>query len=91
MLEGLQEFPTLNQMISLEIGPKCTTSDYKHGHIIWELRTRDILSRFPLVYQDKPHARTHHAAISVIIVIIGFWTLCPSFHNVTCYTNSPPL
>ena len=41
LLEGLQGFPTLKQIVSLNIGLKRIISDYKHGHIIWELRTRD--------------------------------------------------
>ena len=31
LLEGLQEFPTLQQIISLQIGLKCITSDYNQG------------------------------------------------------------
>jgi hypothetical protein len=34
LLKGLQEFPTLKQIISLEIGLKCIISDYNHGHIL---------------------------------------------------------
>jgi hypothetical protein len=41
LLEGLQGFPTLKQIVSLNIGLKCIISDYNQGHIIWELRTRD--------------------------------------------------
>jgi hypothetical protein len=40
LLEGLQEFPTLKQFVSLKIGLKCIISDYNQGPIIWELRTR---------------------------------------------------
>ncbi len=40
LLEGLQEFSTLKQIISLEIELKCIISDYNQGHIIRELRTR---------------------------------------------------
>jgi len=40
LLKGLQEFPTSKQIISLNIGLKCITSDYNQGHIIWELCTR---------------------------------------------------
>jgi hypothetical protein len=40
LLEGLQGFPTLKQIVSLNIGLKCTISDYNQGHIIRELRTR---------------------------------------------------
>ncbi len=32
--------PTSKQITSLEIGLKCIRSDYNHGHIIRELRTR---------------------------------------------------
>jgi hypothetical protein len=39
LLKGLQEFPTLKQFVSLNIGLKYIISDYNHGHIIWELRT----------------------------------------------------
>jgi hypothetical protein len=37
--EGLQEFPILKQIISLDIGQKCIISDYNQGHIIRELHT----------------------------------------------------
>jgi hypothetical protein len=40
LLEGLQGFPTFKQIVSLNIGLKCIISDYNHGHIIWEMRTR---------------------------------------------------
>jgi hypothetical protein len=41
LLVGLQEFPTSKQFVSLDIGLKYILSDYNHGHIIWELHTRD--------------------------------------------------
>jgi len=40
LLEGLQGFPTLKQIVSLNIGLKRIISDYNQGHIIQELRTR---------------------------------------------------
>ena len=40
LLEGLQDFPTLKQVVSLEIGLQCTISDYNRGHIIRELCTQ---------------------------------------------------
>jgi hypothetical protein len=40
LLEGLQGFPTLKQIVSLNIGLKSIISDYNQGHIIRELRTR---------------------------------------------------
>jgi hypothetical protein len=40
LLEGLQGFPTLKQIVSLNIGLKRIISDYNQGHIIRELRTR---------------------------------------------------
>ena len=45
LLEGLQEFPTLKQTISLEIGLKCIISDYNLDHTTHELRTW-ITNRF---------------------------------------------
>ena len=53
LLEGLQEFPTLKQIISLHIGLKCITSDYNQGPIIQELRTRGRRCRFPLVGESN--------------------------------------
>ena len=41
LLEGLQGFPTLKQIVSLNIGLKRIISDYNQDHIIWELRTRE--------------------------------------------------
>jgi hypothetical protein len=41
LVKGLQGFPTLKQIVSLNIGLKSIISDYNQGHIIWELRTRD--------------------------------------------------
>ena len=41
LLEGLQGFPTLKQIVSLNIGLKRIICDYNQGHIIRELRTRD--------------------------------------------------
>jgi len=38
LLEWLQEFPTLKQIVSLDIELKCIISDYNEGHIILELR-----------------------------------------------------
>ena len=38
-LEGLQEFPKLKQITSLETGLKCIIRYYNHGHIVHELRT----------------------------------------------------
>jgi len=40
LLKGLQGFPTLKQIVSLNIGLKSIISDYNQGHIIRELRTR---------------------------------------------------
>jgi len=34
LLKGLQEFSTLKQTISFEIGLKCIISDYNEGHMI---------------------------------------------------------
>jgi hypothetical protein len=41
LLEGLQGFPTLKKIVSLNIGLKRNISDYNQGHIIRELRTQD--------------------------------------------------
>jgi len=41
LLNELQEFSTLQQTISFEIGLKCIISDYNVSHIIWELLTWD--------------------------------------------------
>ena len=38
--QGLQGFPTLKQIVSLNIGLKHIISDYNQGHITRELRTR---------------------------------------------------
>jgi hypothetical protein len=43
LLEGLQGFPTLKQIVSLNIGLKRIISDYNQGHIIRELRTWESL------------------------------------------------
>src|ERR1700738_4315759 len=40
LLEGLQGFPTLKQIVSLNIGLKRIISDYNQDHIIRELHTR---------------------------------------------------
>jgi hypothetical protein len=40
LVKGLQGFPTLKQIVSLNIGLKSIISDYNQGHIIRELRTR---------------------------------------------------
>ena len=40
LLEGLQGFPKLKQIVSLNIGLKRIISDYNQGHIIRELHTR---------------------------------------------------
>jgi hypothetical protein len=45
LLEGLQEFPTLKQFVSLDIGLKYIMSDYNQGHIIWELCIRECDER----------------------------------------------
>jgi hypothetical protein len=45
LLEGLQGFPTLKQIVSLNIGLKRIISDYNQGHIIRELRTHDYFRR----------------------------------------------
>ena len=42
LLEGLQGFPTLKQIVSLNIGLKRIISDYNQDHIIRELRTRAL-------------------------------------------------
>lgn len=39
LLEGLQDVPTLKQIVSFEIEIKCIISDYNHDHIIQELHT----------------------------------------------------
>jgi hypothetical protein len=39
LLEGLQGFPTLKQIVSLNIGIKRIISDYNRGHIL--RRTRE--------------------------------------------------
>jgi hypothetical protein len=44
LLEGLQGFPTLKQIVSLNIGLKHIISDYSQGHIVRELRTRALTS-----------------------------------------------
>lgn len=54
LLEGLQEFPTLKQTISLEIGLKCIISDYNKGHIIRELCTRGHTGAY-LSYNASMH------------------------------------
>jgi hypothetical protein len=41
LLEGLQGFLILKQIVSLNIGVKNIISEYNQGHIIRELRTRD--------------------------------------------------
>ena len=41
LLEGLQGFPRLKQIVSLNIGLKRIISDYNQDHIIRELRTRE--------------------------------------------------
>ena len=41
LLEGLQGFPTLKQIVSLNIGLKRIISDYNQDHIIQELCTRE--------------------------------------------------
>ena len=46
LLEGLQGFPTLKQIVSLNIGLKCIISDDNQGHIIRELRTRALRTLF---------------------------------------------
>jgi hypothetical protein len=53
LLEGLQGFPTLKQIVSLNIGLKCIISDYNQGHIIRELRTqaRNTLCTVREVYE----------------------------------------
>jgi hypothetical protein len=40
LLEGLQELPTLKQIVSFDIGLNYIISDYNQGHIIRELHTR---------------------------------------------------
>jgi len=47
LLEGLQGFPTLKQIVSLNIGLKRIISDYNQGHIIRELRTRGYCYQHP--------------------------------------------
>ena len=50
LLEGLQGFPTLKQIVSLNIGLKHIISDYNQDHIIQELRTRaNIELEIPMV------------------------------------------
>ena len=44
LLEWLQECPTLKKLTSLEIGLKRIISVYNQGHIIRELRTRDVMT-----------------------------------------------
>jgi hypothetical protein len=54
LLEGLQGFPTLKQIVSLNIGLKRIISDYNQGHIIRKLRTRargDLIGNRPLYYK----------------------------------------
>lgn len=41
LLEGLHEFPTLKQFVSLNIGLKYIISDYNQIHIILELCTQE--------------------------------------------------
>ena len=43
LVEGPRDFPTLKQIILLEIGLKCIIGDYNQGHIIHELHTWGIL------------------------------------------------
>jgi hypothetical protein len=45
LLEGLQGFPRLKQIVSLNIGLKRIISDYNQDHIIWELRTWVLISK----------------------------------------------
>jgi len=49
--EGLQGFPTLKQIVSLNIGLKHIISDYNQGHITRELRTRGWWGVNHLVFQ----------------------------------------
>jgi hypothetical protein len=42
LLEGLQEFPTLEQLVSLNIRLKCIISDYNQCHIIRKLHTQGV-------------------------------------------------
>jgi hypothetical protein len=56
LLEGLQGFPTLKQIVSLNIGLKRIISDYNQGHIIRELRTRDC-------GVERAHNKTTHLKI----------------------------
>ena len=57
LVKGLQGFPTLKQIVSLNIGLKSIISDYNQDHIIRELRTRESniasLSKFLLNNQTK--------------------------------------
>jgi hypothetical protein len=57
LLEVLQEFPTLKQIISLNIGLQRIISDYNQGHIMRELRTQGgggSCSHGPLPMMLKP-------------------------------------
>jgi len=51
--KGPQNFSTLKQIISLDIGIKCIINDYNQGHIIWELHTwgqkKEFLSLVTLI------------------------------------------
>jgi hypothetical protein len=54
LLEGLQGFPTLKEIVSLNIGLKRIISDYNQGHIIRELRTRDHNSPTQAISRASP-------------------------------------
>ena len=57
LLEGLQGFPTLKQIVSLNIGLKHIISDYNQGHIIRELRTRGKTMFFFILVLQIDHKR----------------------------------
>ena len=50
LLKGLQGFPTLKQIVSLNIGLKSIISDYNQGHIIRELRTQGVHLLFSISF-----------------------------------------
>jgi hypothetical protein len=71
LLEWLQGFPTLKQIVSLNIGLKRIISDYNQGHIIRELRTRDYGNGYKLqqckskAIYFKGNALAHMCAIPI--------------------------
>ena len=45
LLEVLQGFPTLKQIVSLNIGVKCNINAYNKGHLMWKSHTRGYIMK----------------------------------------------